>query len=202
MFFLDTVTIPKIENATLIITKKKAYLHQLNDENISIIEHKIQIVHSDSKKDEEIAVIIDEFIIDCLDIYYSVKIDSQNITFDDKVVYEYEQGTITELETRKESLVFSMSIPEKIILEDEIQVKISVSNDGYFIIDDDCGKIIKIKILNFFKKNKFNFLKFNSSFLKDFFNENPKKFCKVFTSDEFPLCFETFDKRTFISPII
>ena len=202
MFFLDTVTIPKIENATLIITKKKAYLHQLNDENTSIIEHKIQIVHSDSKKDEEIAVIIDEFIIDCLDIYYSVKIDSQNITFDDKVVYEYEQGTITELETRKESLVFSMSIPEKIILEDEIQVKISVSNDGYFIIDDDCGKIIKIKILNFFKKNKFNFLKFNSSFLKDFFNENPKKFCKVFTSDEFPLCFETFDKRTFISPII
>ena len=202
MFFLDTVTIPKIENATLIITKKKAYLHQLNDENTSITEHTIPIIHLDSKKDEEIAVIIDDFIIDCLDIYCSIKIDRTNITFDDKVVYEYEQGNITELETKKESLIFGMSIPEKIILEDEIQVKISVSNDGYFIIDDDCGKIIKIKILNFFKKNKFNFLKFNSTFLKDFFNEHPKKFCKVFTSNEFPICFETFDKRTFISPIV
>ena len=202
MFFLDSTTIPKIENATLVITKKKAFLHQLNDENTSITEHTIPIIHLDSKKDEEIAVIIDDFIIDCLDVYCSIKIDRTNITFDDKVVYEYEQGSITELETKKESLIFSMSIPEKIILEDEIQVKISVSPDGYFIIDDDCGKLIKIKILNFFKKNKFNFLKFNSTFLKEFFDENPKKFCKVFTSDEFPLCFETFDKRTFISPII
>ena len=202
MFFLDSTTIPKIENTTLVIIKKNAFLHQVNDENTTITEHKIPIIHSDSKKDEEIAVIINDFIIDCLNIYCSLKIDRTNITFDDKVVYEYEQGAITELETMKESLIFSMSIPEKIILEDEIQVKISVSNDGYFIIDDDCGKIIKIKILNFFKKNKFKCLNLNSTFLKEFFNENPKKFCKVFTSDEFPLCFETFDKRTFISPIV
>ena len=201
MFFLDSATIPKIENTTLLITPKKACLHLRNDENTVITEYLIPIVHSNAKKNEEVALVIDDFIIDCMYIYCSLKIDNKNITFDDKVVYEYERGTITDLETRKESIIFSMSIPEKIILEEDINVKIYISNDGYFIIDDECGKIIKIKILNYFRKNKFTSLKFNSSFLKDFLNEHQKKFCKVFTSNEFPLCFETFNKRTFISPI-
>lgn len=173
----------------------------MNEDDTAVIEQSVQILHSDAKKNDEVALIIDDFIIECLRRHTAVKIDSKKIIFDDKITYEYEQGTVAELEPQKESFIFSLVIPEQIVMDEDVQLKISISNDGYFIMDDENGKVFKMKILNVFKKIKFEKIFFNSSYLKQVFIDNKKTFCKVFISENFPICFETVNKKTFVSPI-
>ena len=192
--------IPKLSNSNLILQNQKAVLQTIDDNNIKIVEYKIPII---SNKNEEIAIKIDDFIIDCFNTFRYASFDRKIINFENQVQYEYEEGDIMELEIPDGSILGVLVIPdEKVIdlIESGISIRISLFKK-YLILDDDCGKIFKFKTTFISNQETVQEQTFNSKDIIEVLKNNSNKMCKVHILQDFPICFEFDDHRIFISPL-
>ena len=201
MHFLDSKNVPQLLESNLIINKKnEANLQWIDEDCVSILEYKIPIF-STSNEDIEIAVKIDEFIIECLKNYNYFWVDKKTINFENQVSYEYEEGDIMEVHIHNSCINRMFTIPNPKLIEPDIEVQVEFEKK-YMTIDDHCGKKIKFNFILLENEEESPKQCFNSRYLIDFFEKHQGRLCKVYlTNEPFPICFEFPEFRMFIAPI-
>jgi hypothetical protein len=203
MFYIDTKDIPSIEGSTVIVTQKQAIIQYIDDSTSTLTEYDIPLMYCDNDEMKETAFIIDEFILECCKKYRGLGIGSKTLYFEDAITYDFEEGEIMERDTTKQIVRGCFIVSQEIIelLEEDIIIKISIDNN-FLKLDDDCGKVLKIKMSLNFGKFTISPQKFNSTYFVEAVKKHYGQFCKIYMENEQPLCLEFNNKRIFIAPII
>lgn len=153
--------------------------------------------------DSEIAIEIDDFIIECLKKYKYAFINKKIINFENEVEYEYEEGNIMDLLVQEKNNNGLFMIPSEDtinLIESEISIKISIIKN-YLVLNDECGKLFKFKMKQINSNEELQEQNFNSKDIINIFKNNTNRLCKVYVTTDFPVCFEFLNYRIFISPL-
>ena len=194
MYFLETCHIPEI-TGTLVVQRDQAYIQQIMDDEITIREWVIPVLHHE--KEEELYIVIDEHILELFKKYTFVRITSEYLNFGE-VSYRYDHGDVLSWETQLPKLVCIMKVPELHELHSEYCT--CIVDRKYFNIE--CGKTLHhYNTIQIFERAKANF---QSTLLSSIFHENRGKVCKVYLEDDFPICLEFSYpvQRYFIAPCV
>ena len=151
----------------------------------------------------EIAIKIDDFVLECFKKYTYAYINKKIINFDNEVEYEYDEGDIMDLLVNKNNNNGIIVIPsnETInIIESGISLEVSIIHK-YFVLNDECGKLFKFKTKQNSINEEIQKQTFNSEYIIDVFRNNANRICKVYITTDFPICFEFLNYKVFISPL-
>lgn len=148
-------------------------------------------------------VILNDFLLECFENYRIFQVSEKKITFENDIVYAYEEGQILELDFQPESSCHGYVIPSSVkLLESDRELYVSTTSSGTFGMDDEEGKFFRMEPKVSFKKKHIDRVTFFSTYIRDILVDNSNKFCKIYLKNDFPICFEFHDKKIFVAPIV